>query len=441
MQTGNLNGQGIAELQNYKFQNLQTAPTTNIGEGRFYYSTADHTLYIWNGTNWANALTQGTTYTDGTGIIINGNQIAVDFTDVATAAQGTKADTALQSGDNISELNNNVGYITNSALSGYVPTSRKINGKALTADITLSASDVSALPSSTTINDLTTTAQQNALNSGATTAKINQIATNTSAISTINGKIPSQASTTNQLADKDFVNSSISTNTAYFDGSWATYAAIPISASDFTSAGYPEPTNNNYLVVVEDETQDGGTWRYKYVDGGGAYAKANWKVEYEVNETPLTAAQIAALNSGATTTNIGQISTNTSDIADLRTNKQNTITDLATIRSNASNGQSAYTTIQGYGDIVTHNMSEFATVAQVYTTTNPALTQSGGVAIWPVTHNIGANVTVQVYEVSTGAMVIPNNITLTSSTVATIELLTTANVTASKYKVVVTGVA
>lgn len=36
-------------------------------------------------------------------------------------------------------------------LSGYVPTSRKINGKALTSDITLSASDVSALPSSTSI--------------------------------------------------------------------------------------------------------------------------------------------------------------------------------------------------------------------------------------------------------------------------------------------------
>lgn len=35
-------------------------------------------------------------------------------------------------------------------LSGYVPTSRKVNNKALTGDITLSASDVSALPSSTT---------------------------------------------------------------------------------------------------------------------------------------------------------------------------------------------------------------------------------------------------------------------------------------------------
>ena len=34
---------------------------------------------------------------------------------------------------------------------GAVPTSRKVNGKALSADITLSASDVGALPASTTI--------------------------------------------------------------------------------------------------------------------------------------------------------------------------------------------------------------------------------------------------------------------------------------------------
>lgn len=39
--------------------------------------------------------------------------------------------------------------------------------------------------------------------------------------------------------------------------------------------------------------------------------------------------------------------------------KQDTISDLSTIRSNAANGQSAYTTIGGYGDIVTYNASNF----------------------------------------------------------------------------------
>lgn len=50
-----------------------------------------------------------------------------------------------------SDLTNDTGYITSSALSGYVPTSRKVNGKALSGDITLAASDVGAMPSGTAI--------------------------------------------------------------------------------------------------------------------------------------------------------------------------------------------------------------------------------------------------------------------------------------------------
>lgn len=179
--------------------------------------------------------------------------------------------------------------------------------------------------------------QLDAVNSGIDATKVAQIATNTGDISTINGKIPSQASTENQLADKNFVNSTVSTQTAYFDGSWETYSDIPSTEAGFETAGYPAPTNNNYLVVVADETQDGGTWRYKYVDEGTGYAKANWKAEYEVNETPLTAAQLAAINSGITSALVTQIGTNTTDIA----GKQDIINDLSTIRSGAALGATA----------------------------------------------------------------------------------------------------
>ena len=44
--------------------------------------------------------------------------------------------------------------------------------------------------------------------------------------------------------------------------------------------------------------------------------------------------------------------------------KQATISDLATIRSNATAGAGAATTIAGYGDIVTHNAAEFASASQ-----------------------------------------------------------------------------
>ena len=68
--------------------------------------------------------------------------------------------------------------------------------------------------------DALTLTQLDAVNSGIDSAKVGQIATNTNDISAINGKIPAQASAENQLADKDFVNSSIATNTANFIGTF-----------------------------------------------------------------------------------------------------------------------------------------------------------------------------------------------------------------------------
>lgn len=78
MKTGSLNGQGIAELQNYNIQNLSSAPTTNLRKGRLYFDTTDNTLYVYDGTQWVDALSQGIIYTEGTGIIIDGTAISVD---------------------------------------------------------------------------------------------------------------------------------------------------------------------------------------------------------------------------------------------------------------------------------------------------------------------------------------------------------------------------
>lgn len=75
-------------------------------------------------------------------------------------------------------------------LSGYVPTSRKINNKALSADITLSASDVGALPDNTTIpvvNNATLTIQKNS-------ATISTFSANASSNVTCNISVPTKVS-------------------------------------------------------------------------------------------------------------------------------------------------------------------------------------------------------------------------------------------------------
>lgn len=148
--------------------------------------------------------------------------------------------------------------------------------------------------------------------------------TNTNAaIGAINDKIPAQASSDNKLADKAFVNSSVQTNSAHFRGNWPTWADVPTNVNDYPADnfGVKTPGPNDYMVVQADETQDGGTWRYKYTGAWPTDGKNGWQPEYEVNETPLTAEQLAALNSGITDTAVAQITTNKNNISSLSSNK------------------------------------------------------------------------------------------------------------------------
>ena len=66
----------------------------------------------------------------------------------------------------------------------------------------------------------------------------------------------------------------------------------------------------------------------------------------------------------ATATELNYVDGVTSSIQTQLDSKQATISDLATIRSNANAGKTASDTIATYGNIVTHNVSEFATSAQ-----------------------------------------------------------------------------
>lgn len=105
------------------------------------------------------------------------------------------------------------------------------------------------------------------------------------AIDLIEAVIPSAASSSNQLADKNFVNSSISTNTATFVGTYNSLAELQA----VTGA-----TNNDYGFVIETDALGNEYYdRYKY-NG------SQWLFEYKVESTPFTSAQWAAIQSGIT---------------------------------------------------------------------------------------------------------------------------------------------
>ena len=118
-------------------------------------------------------------------------------------------------------------------------------------------------------------------------------------IDDIEDLIPSQATTSNQLADKSFVNSSVSTNTAYFIGTFNSVAELEAYSGALT--------NNDYAFVVSTDSAGNTVYnRYKY---STATTPASWSFEYALNNSSFTSDQWAAINSGITSSDVTLIGT------------------------------------------------------------------------------------------------------------------------------------
>ena len=118
----------------------------------------------------------------------------------------------------------------------------------------------------------------------------------------IDGMIPNEASAQNKLADKNYVDTQIRENASTYRGSFATKAALVAvqwQTSDSTAEHYVDDNDN--AVVMADESNGGACWRYIYTVGTG------WEPQYKINDSAMTEAQLAALNSGATAAKIASI--------------------------------------------------------------------------------------------------------------------------------------
>ena len=112
-----------------------------------------------------------------------------------------------------------------------------------------------------------------------------------SALDGITEKIPSQASSTNQLADKAFVNSSIETATAEFKGTFNSLAELEQVTAN----------KNDYGFVISIDASGNTVYnRYKY-NG------TEWLFEYSLNNSSFTAAQWAAIQSGITSALVAKL--------------------------------------------------------------------------------------------------------------------------------------
>ena len=208
-------------------------------------------------------------------------------------------------------------------LSGYVQTSRKINGKALTGDITLSASDVSAVPTTRKVNGK------------ALSADVTLSASDVSALPATTS-IPSK--TSDLTNDSDFITSS----------------DIPTKLSEFTDdlGTSPVHTHSQYLTEHQDISGKQDT-----ITGAATTITSS---NLSASKAVISNASGKIAVSDTTSTELGYVHGVTSAIQTQLNDKQGTISDLATIRSNATAGKSAADTIAEYGDIVSHNAEDFA---------------------------------------------------------------------------------
>lgn len=124
------------------------------------------------------------------------------------------------------------------------------------------------------------------------------------AINSITTLIPNTATADNQLADKNFVNSSISTATAEFRGTVE-------NLEDLNSIS----ANINDYAFYKHIDESGNTLfdRYKFTD--------KWEYEYTLNNSSFTAEQWATINSGITENSIPTKTSELTNDSDYTTSK------------------------------------------------------------------------------------------------------------------------
>lgn len=117
--------------------------------------------------------------------------------------------------------------------------------------------------------------------------------------------VPNTASETNELADKNFVNSTVGTNTAnYIYKTESGGEKVPFSSVAELEAYAGPVTNNDYAFVTG--TDDNGNTYYDRYKANVTDGVVTWAKEYRLNNSSFTAEQWAAIQSGITAEKVAQ---------------------------------------------------------------------------------------------------------------------------------------
>ena len=379
------------ELQNGVLQNLASAPATPKA-GQLYFNTADHKVYVYNGTQWVDGTSQGTTYTFSTGLTESSGTVTLNqATNSGLGGVIVGSNISVSSGTisvaDASESTKGVIEIaTDAEASTGTDTGRAINAKQLATKVTANAAITAGTATKVTYDTKGLVTAGGSLSStdipdlsGTYVAKTLIGVANGVAGLGSDGKVP-----TSQLPSfvDDVVDAYIVSGATALSAGW-------LSATSGGTALTPE--TDKIYVIVESGAYQNKTYRWS----GSTYVE----ISAAPGQATESTAGIAAIATQA------ECTTGTNDT------KFVTPLKLATYVSG---------------------------IAKKFTATNGALTQSGGVCTWTITNSLStADVIVSVYEVSTGAEVLCD-ITVTSGTI-TVKINSTSNIAANTYKAVIIG--
>lgn len=389
------------EAQNLVMQNLASAPA-NPKAGQHYYNTVDNIEYVWNGTQWVDAMNQGEILTFTAPLVKTGTNVTInDSSNTSVGAIRIATDVEAETGTaeliavNPKQLATKV--TANVAITAGTGTVVAYDAKGLVT----SSSEIGIASGSTDYLGFNTTTHE-------ISANVDTTVTDSSTNLVTSGAV------------KSAINSAL-TGALIYQGTWTA-----TSQTDYSSITLPVQKGYMYLVSGT-ATIDGVEWNSgdyliinKDVAAGGTITSAD--VDKVDNSE---SADLVRLDATQTLTN------KTIDADD------NTISDLTT--SNFKSGV-IVTTVGSTGldsSIPTEQAVREAISDKKVVATNPALTASGGICTWTITAANSPDVSCTIRETTGGAEVLCD-VTYGSGSV-TVKINSASDISAGTYTAVVLG--